>query len=474
VQIGARNLAGGALTAALPRRVETEAAPATQPVATVRAAETARSTQLVRGGSPPLDTAPVARPSSALAHSVTGMPRKFQPAPGKARVLSATDRATAQLAWRYVMANRQSATGLVNGKDSYPVSSVADMAQTVAAYTSALGLQFIEREGFEADMRQLLGTLRELPLYNRELFNREYDSRSGRMLDLSARSSEVGSGWAAEDQGRLLLWLRILALTAPDLAPATEAVFARLRLSRLVAGGQLHSALNLDGREQVISDLRLGRQQVTAAALSVWGVVLPAMFGYDEAVVRRVGALAAPGDRRDGGAVSPDVFARGILELGGIDGCFEAAAGAMLDAQHALARQRRQPIMVADELLDRAPWFVYGALAIGTDEWLVAGFDQLPQPALANFSLKAAHLWAAIDSAAPTQAARALADSLERSDRGMYGGRYVDGRTNQALTLDTTASVLLAAYHAQRGGQPMLRVDNPVDYSCPGLLEVPR
>jgi hypothetical protein len=402
------------------------------------------------------------------------MPRQFQPVPGKPGTLSPLARSAALLAWRYVMANRQSATGLVNGKDSYPVTSVADIAQTIAAYTSALDLQFIEREGFEGDMRQLLGTLRELPLYNRELFNRDYDSRSGRMLDLGARSSEVGSGWAAEDLGRLLLWLRVLGITSPDLAPATEGVFARLRLSRLVAGGQLHSALNQDGREQVISDLRLGRQQVTAAALALWGVVLPAMFGYDDAVLRRVGALSAPGDRREGGAVSPEVFARGIVEFGGIDGCFEAAARAMLDAQHALAARGKYAVMVADELLDRAPWFVYGALAVAPDEWRVAGFDQLPQPALANFSLKAAHLWAAIDSAAPTLAARALADGLERSERGLYSGRYLDGRTNQALTLDTNASVLLAAHHAQRGGQPVLRVDNPGSVVCPALLEVPQ
>jgi hypothetical protein len=321
-------------------------------------------------------------------------------------------------------------------------------------------------------MRQLLGTLRELPLYNRELFNRDYDSRNGRMLDLGARSSEVGSGWAAEDIGRLLLWLRVLGNNAPDLAPAAEAVVARLRLSRLVSGGQLYSALNQSGREEVISDLRLGRQQVTAAALSLWGVVLPAMLGYDEAETRRVGAVTAPGDRREG-AVSPEVFARGIIELGGIDGCFEAAARAILDAQHALAARQRQPVMVADEFLDRTPWFVYGALAAGSEEWRVAGFDQQLQPALANFSVKAAYLWSAIDAAPQTLRARALAEGFERSERGLYGGRYQSGQLNLALTLDTNASVLLAAQYAQQG-QPMLRVDNPVAFNCPGLREVKR
>jgi hypothetical protein len=128
---------------------------------------------------------------------------------------------------------------------------------------------------------------------------------------------------------------------------------------------------------------------------------------------------------------------------------------------------------VADELLDRPPWFVYGALAEGGEEWRVAGFDQQLQPALASFSVKAAYLWSAIDTSPQTRMARALADGFERSERGLYGGRYLSEQPNLALTLDTNASVLLAAQYTQRG-QPMLRVDNPVAFNCPGLREVKR
>lgn len=418
--------------------------------------------------------APTEPTSSAIAREGGGLPRLFQGTRGAPRVLSADERATAQVAWRYVLANRQSGTGLVNGKDSYPVSSVADVAQTIAAYNAALALQFIEREEFTADMRQLLTTLRDLPLYNQELFNREYDSRSGRMLDLSARSSAVGSGWSADDIGRLLLWLRVLANAVPDLAPHVEAVVARLRLSRLVAGGRLHSTLLQGEREEVIDDLRLGRQQLTAAALSLWGVVLPQMFSYEDALLRRAAGVVAPADRRGGGTVAPDAFARGLVEIGGLDGCFKAAARSALDAQHALAAEQRRSVMVADELLDQTPWFVYGALASGGEAWRVASFDRQPRPDLANFSVKAAFLWSAVDKAPATLAARGLAESLERSERGLYGGRYVvAGKLNVALTLNTNATVLVTSWYAQRGGQPILRIDTPVEPSCPGLQTPP-
>lgn len=418
-----------------------------------------------------------ARPEAALANSSAlalpwaPLPRRFKPRPGMARPLTPAERETALLAWRYVQLNRQPATGLVNGKDGYPVTTVADIAMTLSAYLSAHAMQFVDAEEFLVHMRQLLATLSALPLYRQELFNREYDSRTGRMLDLSARASALGSGWSAEDIGRLLLWLQVLARHTPDLAPQIDRVVARLRMQRLVAAGQLQSVLHDGEQERVLSDLRLGRQQLTAAALSLWGIVLPQMFGYDDARLSVRGDLAIPVDLRPGGTLSADVFARGILEVGGLDGCFEAAAHAALQAQHHLATQRGTPVMVADELLDRAPWFVHGALSetAGPGTWQVAGYDRTPRPELANFSTKAAYLWSAIDTSAATRAARVLADQLEVSDHGLHGGRYLSGEPNRALTLDTNASVLLALHHVLRGAVPVLRVDNPVDHRCPSL-----
>ncbi len=413
---------------------------------------------------------------SAIALQSAHLPRQFQTRPGTARGLSVQERETALLAWRYVQLNRQPTTGLVNGKDGYPVTTVADIAMTVSAYLSARALQFIDPQEFVVHLRQLLHTLGGLPLYQQELFNREYDSRTGRMLDLSARASTQGSGWSAEDIGRLLLWLKALAQATPDLAPAVDTVFARLRLQRLVASGQLHSVLHDGQRELVQRDLRLGRQHLTAAALSLWGIVLPQMFGYDEVWLARSAAGPVPADRREGGTLSADGFARGIIEFGGLDGCFEAAARAVLTAQHQLAQHRGHPVMVADELLDRAPWFVHGTLTDDgstAGQWLVTGYDRRPRPELASFSTKAAYLWSAIDASPATRSARALADQLETSDHGLHGGRYLSGELNRALTLDTNASVLLSLYHTLRGGVPVLRVDNPVDHQCPALHPPP-
>ncbi|MEN9628234.1 MAG: hypothetical protein RJA10_1461, partial [Pseudomonadota bacterium] len=464
-----------AASAAAPAaRPEQPAAPAARPVQPAAPAvepaqpdASAGSEMRLRGGS--ATAAATAAPERRVARAGTAPPRLFAPSAPAASLLTPALEMAARNAWRYVLANRQANTGLVNGKDGYPVATMADVAHGLAALLAARELGLVEPQRVEAEARQVLAVLLQLPLYASELFNREYDTRSGRMLDIGAQVSTQGSGWSAEDHGRLLLWLRVLSREVPVLAGEAARVVERLRLGRLVGAGRLQSALRTQTGETLEGDLRLGAQQLTAAALWLWGIEMPSELGYAHAHKRKVGDLLVPADVRAGHAVAPEAFARGLLELGGLDGCFEAAARLALDAQHALARANGRPVMVATELLDRDPWFVNGALGESGLPWFVASFDRVPRPELATFSVKAAYLWSAVDRSAPTLAARGSAENLEQSERGLYGGRYSSGRTNLALTLETNASVLVAAWHARRGGQPILPFDNPSDVDCPAL-----
>jgi hypothetical protein len=168
------------------------------------------------------------------------------------------DRAAAELAWRYVTANRQPQTGLINSKEGYAFVTAADMAYALAAYVAAEGLKLIDLEAFLRDTRQLLATLGQLPLYGDELFNREYDARTGRFVDLSGHISAGGSGWSAMDIGRLLVWLKIVGSRYPDLSESAAAVVRRLRMGRMVAGGRLSSVIRSDEHEESVEDARLG------------------------------------------------------------------------------------------------------------------------------------------------------------------------------------------------------------------------
>jgi Protein of unknown function (DUF3131) len=403
-----------------------------------------------------------------LSSSALTMPRLFNI--GSAiRPLSDGERVRASKAWRYVQVNRNTSTGLVNGKDSYPVASVADFANVLTAYVAALSLQLVDKETFDADMRKMLATLRELPFYSQELFNREYDTRSGRMLDLSAKVSNVGGGWSAGDIGRLLIWLRIISNVSPDLNDAASGVVARLKLGRMVSGDSLSSAYSYANGEQLTQDLRLGEEQYAAAGLAMWGIVIPGSLDYKNARMVLSGKMRIPTDARSDAYISPDIFAKGVIELGGLDGCFERAAKDVLDTQLEKGRELGRPLMIADENLDQAPWFVYGTLWMKDQFRFVGSYDQLVRADLNNFSLRAAYLWAAASPGATTKVVKDFADQIDGAERGMFAGRYESGALNLALTLETNAAVLESLAYLSRGGKPFLRFDNPISFDCSSL-----
>jgi hypothetical protein len=396
------------------------------------------------------------------------MPRLFT-AGTPARPLLEVDRTRAIRAWRYIQANRNAATGLVNGKDSYPVASMADIAHTLSSYVAALSMQLVDKETFEADVRQTLATLLELPLYNQELFNREYDTRSGRLLDLSAKPSNVGSGWSAGDIGRLLVWLKIVSVVAPDFKDMAGAIVSRLKPGRMVGGNSLSSAFAFANGEQLVQNLRLGEEQYAAAGLALWGIVLPNSLNYANARLVVLGKTRIPTDLRSDALISPEIFASGVIELGGLDGCFERAAQDTLDALVEKGRELGRPLMIANENLDQAPWFVFGTLWMQDQFGYVGSYDKQLRRDLANFSLKAAYLWNAVAPGNATRLIKDFADQIEGSDRGWFAGRYHSGNLNLALTLETNASVLESLVYLSKGKKPFLRFDNPASFECPTL-----
>ncbi len=404
---------------------------------------------------------PALDPKEVSAKSTEPIAHVLVASPG-APHFSDDDQQAAVLAWRYVQANRQPQTGLINGKDGYPFVTVADIADALAVEVAAEGLKLISLESFERETALLLTTLAQLPLYHDELFNREYDARAGRFVDLSGRISPSGSGWSATDVGRLLVWLKILGARYPDYSDTTTSIVRRLRMRRMVAGGQLASAIFDADNEQVVTDARLGAEQYTAAALSLWGLDLSSILNYDHARSVRSNGVLLIADRRTRGFISPHIFPTAVIEIGGIDGCFERIGLHLLTAQ--LDRRRRSgvPTMIADELLDKAPWFVYSSVLDDEEKWRVATYQNESRPELRTQSTRAAFLW---DAVFPTAAVRRLRLQAQRSNaatRGFYSGIYESGEPNHALTLATNAAILEAMLYVNNERLPFLRFDNPI------------
>src|SRR4051812_1931440 len=169
---------------------------------------------------PPVVTPPVVTPPTSSADSA--------------------DLAAARLAWTFVENNTQPATGLVKPIYPYRFATVWDMGSTIGAIVSAHELGLVTDAAYDARIRQILATLQGAPLFAGAAFNREYDTETGAMVDRHEAASSIGYGWSATDIGRLLVWLRVLAVSQPQYAAQASGIVNRLDFSRLVAGGVLH------------------------------------------------------------------------------------------------------------------------------------------------------------------------------------------------------------------------------------------
>jgi hypothetical protein len=124
--------------------------------------------------------------------------------------------------------------------------------------------------------------------------------------------------------------------------------------------------------------------------------------------------------------------------------------------------------MIADELLDRSPWFVYGSVFADGESWRVSTYENDSRPDLRTFSIRAAFLWNAVIPVRGIRQLRALAQRLGASERGFYAGQYESGEINRAVTLATNASILEASFYVSSGRRPLLRFDNPAAGRCAG------
>ena len=81
-----------------------------------------------------------------------------------------------------------------------------------------------------------LTTLSTRALFDGAAINKSYYLKAGRIVDRHQRISSKGYGWSVTDIGRLLTWLRIIAVNQPQFAPQATAIVHRLNLGRLIAG----------------------------------------------------------------------------------------------------------------------------------------------------------------------------------------------------------------------------------------------
>ncbi len=379
---------------------------------------------------------------------------------------SATQQTMAQTAWAYFEANRQPQTGMFNSKQGYAFATPWEMGHMLAGLVSAQQLGLIDRDRFLDETATLLSTLADLPLYNQSLPNREYSTRTGQMIDMSNQISQTGSGWSAIGLGRLMLWLELTARYYPELEAAAHAVNQNWNISTLVDQGRFVGMIRRGSSEQTFQEGRLGYEQYAAAGFALQGINLANAMAYDTIGTRQIDRVSVWLDQRPDGRTTSEPLYLGLMELGGIDGCFRQVADSHLKAQLAHAMLSKTPTAISEEFLPAAPWFVFSSVYADGQAWNTTSHDGQPRPDLQTYSLKSALAWYAIAPRSFDQWPNNIVAQLS-SPNGYRAGLMNSGKSNTALSLATNAVMLESLWYINRERQPfMVFNDSPVA-GCP-------
>jgi hypothetical protein len=373
------------------------------------------------------------------------------------RSLAAADMDVARTAWQYFVAAREENTGLYSSVHGYHYATLWDLGSGLAGLVAAEQLHILEAGSFHREAVLFLTTLFEMSLYKGELPNREYQTQSGRMVDLANHLSPEGSGWSALDLGRLLIWLRITADGYPDLRPLVEKVVKRFDFTRLSADREMHGALLGKSGESLNQEGRLGYEQYAAAGYALWGVSLPLARDYEEVAFVPVYGLRVPRDRRETAYLTSDPFVLAGLELGGIDATFKGFTETVYAVQKRRFEETQILTAAGEDALDRAPWFLYNAVLVDDRPWACQSANGRDASELRSLSTKAAFGWAALYKDDYGQRLRRAASPLVHPRFGFYAGLYErGGETNKSLNVNTNAVILEAMLFLKRGGRPFL------------------
>jgi hypothetical protein len=364
----------------------------------------------------------------------------------------------ARTAWAFVDRNYQPSTGLALGHDTYQFVTVWDIASTLAATYSAHELGLVSDPIYNQRMQRVLTTLSTMPLYDGVAFNKFYDARTGRMVDRRQQPSSKGYGWSITDIGRLLTWLRIIAVNQPQFASQATAVVQRLNMPRLITADGYLQGHDLDprtGQPRSYPEGRMGYEQYAAAGLALWGHrAEKALDARVNAAPANVFGVAIVADRRGNDRITSEPYIMMGMETGWYSPELREQAWRVLAAQEARYKSTGTMTMVSEDALPDPPYyFYYYSLYRDGQPFVVDAHSTLAEVNGPRWvSSKAAFAWHALLPTPYTLAALQAVQSSAIPGKGWGAGVYeISLRPTGNTSLNGSALILEAAVYNLRG-----------------------
>ena len=361
----------------------------------------------------------------------------------------------ARTAWQFLDRGYVPKTGLIMAQSDWPYPTVWDIASTLAAYYSARGLGFISNDEYVKRTGLALQTLKAAKLYDNVAYGRNYDARSGELVGAGHEAAGNGVGFSAIDLGRLLVWLKIVQQSSPELAGLAQDVAKRINVSRTVRGGYLYGeTLPGKGKLMVYQEGRIGYEQYSAAGFQLWG--FPADRAADlaaNALPTAVKNIPVFADKRKLDRLTSEPIILYGMEIG-LTGKMRELAWQTLSLQAQRYKETGQITAVSEDALGVPPHYFYYYCVYCSGKAFVINVHEpgkeMNEPRW--ISTKAAFAWHALLPNQYTwktvQAVKAAHDPAKGWASGVM---EKTGKSTGTLALNTSAVILEAALYRKTG-----------------------
>jgi hypothetical protein len=365
--------------------------------------------------------------------------------------------ASARTAWNFVKRTTSPATGLARALDTWEYVTIWDIGSNLASIHAARALQIIDDAEYRARMDKALATIEKMALYQETAFNRQYSSRTAKMVDRNQKVSQTGFGWSAIDMARFLIVLKVIEQNDAVAAPAVQRIVARVRLPSLVKDGYLNGA-NRDvkfNNHFEYQEGRIGYEQYGAEGLALWGVRAEDALSFQKngRPITVLGQSLLADARRDD-MLTSEPFLMAGLELGWANATWEEQSRNLLAAQQERHRRTGRITMASEDAIPVKPaHFYYYLVHRNGQDFIVTGPGGETGKGFPRWiSVKAAYGWHALYPSDYTWSAVTAVKRAGSTGRGWNAGVYeISKRPTPMFNLNTAAVVLESVLYARRG-----------------------
>lgn len=389
---------------------------------------------------------------------------------GRHGQLTEEERRWAGIAWQYFQKNLNHETGLVNSAENYHAVTMWQLADYLSAMLAAYELELIDIHELDKRLSRVVSFLNNMSLYENQLPNHAYSTKSGGMVDFQNKPGKTG--WSAVDLGRLLIWLHIAKTKLPHLAEYIDRAVLRWNFCALIDNcGTLYGSLLSKEKETLFQEGRLGYEEYAARGFGLWGFnteKASALEPYQTVYVYDTPLLVDGRDPRETGVQAPLVSLGFLLDgmefnwdlLGDQESSdtqhthtqMADLANTVYELQALRFHQDRVFTARTDHQLSKAPYFVYDSLFSMGFAWNTTDDKGNFQRNGSLVATKAAFgMWVLWKTDYTDELVKVIA-CLADPKRGWLEGRHErSGGWEQIVTLSTNATVLETLWYKQAG-----------------------